>query len=401
MKIKTFVGIFLIFFAFLLLLYKFYEYKITKSFIDLYDKNVEKELGFLSDQSFIISDYIESMDTYYDQYGDEGEVGTDLNADALISSLDNVIDSNKRTINYWDDYINILTSNKRGYDNFKDKTKLIFGKNKTNINSIINSWDYYYDNKLESATDFRIYTYGLLEMHKRDRDYLYVYKFEDKVSDYTDNEKVNDNFYLLSSIEKYTDKNYTYPNEEEINTMNPYLHEILAKKGDFLSIYYLFMKDMLNGDEISAGYKTSTLERASKNLSVDYDRIFAEDVSQESNKDTLRALINIEKFLGELENYNFDKLPFIEDVQSSNNEYQVCNFYFFKAGVYENVTGKYPEAKNTEDLINELSILEPNSDMIDNSVNKNLIEFANNEDEASFKCLNEYNNRVLEFGHIK
>lgn len=378
---KILIAAFLVVMLFGMVGYKIYEGKSMKKLEQLYNQATLKELTLTEEvgkQSIKGIPVIEKL-------GSEDVVSTD----DRIKIIDNVVTIANVLLYMEENYLKELEQNQKQFEEKKQKGWIYIGSAGKSYRAIVDAQLAFYNSEITRARNditgngFILIAYmGVL------KDRLLFDSAELKAKNKKGEYDYNKLFGSISFLSKYTEGNFKYDNEEKIKEMNPYAYEILAKTRDFFKINYLISKDLYKGEKESAAYKSSGLNIASAELNLDMDRLSSEgdDLGINNMKDTIEVTLKKIKLIKEFKKTGVS-YPFIGKIDQWEEDLDLCNLYFMKTDLYNDITKKYPESPNFNDFIKELSMISPKTTDIDNDFPTDHAKFTQDEKNIEFVCM--------------
>lgn len=391
MRIRVIIPALFLLFVILILGYKIYEYNQLKVIVKTYESNFVNELVLAEESNQITEDFVETFTTFLTQ-------DPEASFSAVLTSYDDVI----RIINIGDnkgiEYQREITENQKEYQNLNRSTFILIGKPKGFSGNFLKVVDKYYQDESKSTLYSLMGTRLLKNLFQLLRDDAIVRNHSDLIQDIKAKDYAS-TLYSISSIEKYTEKDYTLPDENEIKKLYLYGSDVLGRYKDYLKAYYLVAKDYARGDYESSAYKYEKFKDVYANLTVDWDRLLGENDKDtlEIQKSVLEDLYNQIKLLEQFNEEGLGRYPLFETITFQNKDLILCHLYSYKTSLYNSITSKYPEAKTIDDLLNELDTIAPKTKDLDSKFDRSVMEFSNDEKKISFICKDKVADRSYRF----
>lgn len=357
-----------------LIAYKYNEYAVLKKYVALYNDNWRKELRLTEISSANSNEFSQIADKNSTRSAETE--GYDFSEE--ITAI-NLIDNNSKG------YRKTLEENKNRIKNSPINEKIIFGKKGAFVDRLKKLQLAYYDLELERNKRNQVLIYFMQNFYPLAIDYAVMEEYDKKGTKNIAN--YSNNFYEIQVLEKYSNPGYTFDYEEEIKKHLPKGHDALDRYRKYFASYYSLVKDYVAGDVDSAAYKYSGLQDRALELGIDWDQLYKDTRSDEAVKQTIEVVRDQSKLIKNFEAENGLKLPIIGVVGNFEEDLVMCQLYHFKAmSLYQPLKNKYPTAKTTDDLINEISSISPRTEEIDSIFDRNVMKIINEDDKITFIC---------------
>lgn len=374
--------------------YKYYEWNLLKNLSNLYNTSWKQELktvergGKAGDEFFKLQ-----ADTFSEKAA----------ADSLVKNYKELSGKLNLYIENEEEYLRLIRQNKDKYLALKTPPLFLFGPQGNFGKETVNLQLKYYDSEEENANRNIASLYLWSNLLSVLRDKSIVEAFEKKIG--SNYKNVSKYFSDISTIQSYTENSYRFSHQEEIDKYFPGGLETLQKYKSYLSTYYLVVEDIVNGDYDSAAYKYTNISNNIASLSLNLDSIFnaqADEQRVSNNKKIVEAVSNQASLIKRFKKNNLGKYPFLSTINKWKEDLVLCQMYDFKTlAIYYSITSNYPTAKNFNDLIIELSSVNPKTEIVDNDFDRDVVMFTNDDDRIEFQCKDEADGDTLIFTTIK
>lgn len=240
----------------------------------------------------------------------------------------------------------------------KRNNLLILSKTKAVIKNYSSEMDNYISSNLQIAKHDKATGYFLSAYAVVQGDMKILEDFEN--GPYGENldeiiEYVYQNFYQISSLEKYSKDGYKFDNEDFIKENLPDSYEYLVKIKHFFNSYYAMTKDMAAKDKESAQYKWNKFNNSKVDLNID---VFSMDEKESKERTELlkKALESEQNIIASLKSLASIKInyPILKTDFSWSDEMIKCDAMINGSTIFNSLTGKYVESDNFNMLNEEL-----------------------------------------------
>lgn len=240
----------------------------------------------------------------------------------------------------------------------KRNSFLVLSKTRTTIKDLSSEMDGYINSNLQIAEYDRAVAYFLLAYATVQGDMKIIGDFESGPYGNNLNQMisyVSKNFYQISSIEKYSEDNYKFRNEDLIKDVLPESYAYLIKVKQFFNSYYAMTKDMAANDTESAQYKWNKFNSSKVDLNVD---VFSMDENKSKERTELikKSLESEQKIISLLGKLNNTKVnyPILKSDFSWSDEMIKCDAMISGSTILYDLTDKYTESDSFGKLNEEL-----------------------------------------------
>lgn len=390
--------------AFVLVLgvcYKYFEWDSLKKVMSLANSTMNTELS----KSEEINQYFNTDISPKLEYAFSDKV---TSPEDFVVAMDELRAEIKITMDMDKGYLTLLENNRSQLAQLKLRRMLLIGKPRKFFNNFLTNLLDSYDAVIKQTEIDSIDNKFIGDYFMVSRDTALSNDFFNKAPPGFGPSMVSyvqTNFSKLGALEKYTKDDFRFTDEESYKTNNPYGYEILLKYKDYLKTYYFVMRDIASNDLDSAQYKASTLQEKLLAINVDNEKLFGEG---DEKKNSLRKanLLSIAKMVEASKDFSemgIKQYPMLGSVGVFNDDLALCGSYITKAaGLYKNITSKYPESTDSRSLVKELSKIEPNTDFVDSRFDYDVLQIVSNDERSiKFECLNKGDQRVYKFETIK
>jgi len=370
--------------------YKYYEWQIVKNLSDLYNSSWKQELKAVESNAKIGDDFLQfQKDTFAAK---DFTASFTKNYDDLRGKLNLYLESKER-------YKNLITQNRNKYLALKSSSNFLFGPQGDFVRKVVDLQLKYYDDEIENTNRNATGSYLWSNLLSVWYDKGIVDAYEKKIG--TTYANIPKYFSDISTIQSYTKNDFKFSHEEEIKKYFPGGYNSLQKYRDYLSTYYLVVQDMVNGDYQSAAYKYTNISNNIASLTINFKDFFntqADDQTTNRDKEIVDIVSNQANLIKQFKKNGLGKYPLLPTINKWQEDLVLCQMYEFKAtSVYNLVTLKYPASKNFDDLLKELSVVNPRTDFIDSSFDKSVVIFTNDDKKIEFQCKDKYDGDTLTF----
>lgn len=383
----------IIFLLFLFLLgigYKIIEWNTLKKLSKLNSRTIPQELAIVEKSN---KDSEETLNLIVDLFSDEN-----LDFEKQLLLFDEIDGKANFAISHSKEYSNTLEKNKKEYIRLKSASRLLVGKRGSFLRKYLENQIAYYEKEIEGAKESVVGDYLFKNMFSFMEDKAIMIDFDDRAS-IAPTTNYSKYFSDVATLEKYTRSDFKFPEEDKIKELYPYGYEMLTNNKEYMKAYYSVVKDYVGGNYESAAYKYSRIEETYLELNVDLDRLFSEgeERGNERAKKIIEYVVTKNKAIKDFEKQNLGIYPLLPEVSGWKEDLELCQLYGYKAGYYNRVLKKYPEAEDFENLIVELAQLAPSSSSIDAEFDREVISFTNTDEVMQFDCIDKEADRTYTF----
>lgn len=367
--------------------YKYYEWNTLQSLSALYNQTWTQEFGLVQNGNKDSQPYTQLSNKVFDK---------NATGDTLINSYNELSGDLQVIISNQEDYLSAVKQNNTAYSNYN--TWFLFGKRGDFVRNIVSNHQQYYQYEISDANindAANWLNYDILSVLK---DYAILSRFNKEI---VANPKTFSSQYWseLSPLQKYTNSNFTFEHQDEIQKYYPNAIPALQNYQSYFSTSYSTVQDIVNGDANSASYKIPTLITTGTNLNINFADLYSETKDQQNgNAKSIIQIVSNES--NSIKDFKADKLfkyPLLPNIGSWKEDLVLCQMYDFKSGLYHNLSTNYIKAKNPSELLNELSTFPPNTQFVDGRFDKTTMKLENNDKQIIFTCLDKSNNTSYRF----
>ncbi len=363
--------------------YKYYEWSVMNSLMSQYNSSLHEELS----QSETINKHTNEFQLLVTTQSNKEAKTTQASQSAQI---DTILSKTKLLIDLDTEYQRTTQINKKTFQELQGKAAFLFGAKKQFFTEVATAQVTYYDQELlRVKREFAVlhFMYDLFAVAK---DGMAMQDFTAETNGVEST--YAENLQLISSLKKYTEENYTFPNADEIRTYYPKAMTGLEKYKAFYGTYYEIVEDVVKGDQESADYKKAKLQEDALAIDVDYKYLIGDELDKEKeySKQALTGLVKEIRAIKAFEKNKSVNYPLLPSVATYDEDLVLCETYIYKAAnVYHDVMNEYPNAQNTTDLIAQLHDLSPRTDELDKQFASKVLTIQNKEKEMVFTCNNQ------------
>ena len=373
-----------------------FGYKYNEWYVLNYLNNLQREADLtelkLIEKSNILGQDNEIMEAFGDSLTEEPDVIESnykkLNSDFYLKKIAH------------EDYHKLLLDNYHRYQKINKRAAFLLGSKKEFVNKFLDLTSNYYENEIKNSENITItiaFTENLFKLIK-DRSIVEYYFF---TSD--DLDDVASNFSKISSAEKYTRADFKFDQEDAIRSYYTSGSELLDINKNYISSLYLIVKDVAAGNYESARYKHASMTNQAADSNIDTDDVFNENQESERRLSQEIAAINIEKILllDDLNKNPIDNYPFVESLKPWEVDALICNWFWYKTSIYEDVFDETPVVDNLEKLIVELNKVPPSAEELSEIVNYETNKIEYDTEAGKLKFISKANTTGEEFVFIR
>lgn len=373
--------------------YKYHEWNTINGLSNLYNSSWKQEFKTVESGNKKSDDFLKFSDEVF------GEKYTNDNFFKQYSELKGKLNL---SIENQEEYIRLLNQNKDKYKAMKSASTILVGSQGDFAKKLINFQIEYLDNEIENANRYLANLYLQVGLFDVFHDKGITENYDAAITANKNN--LIKNFSDISSIQSYTTSDFKFSHEEDIKKYFPDGYSALKKYKDYLSTYYLVVQDIVNGDLDSASYKYTDISNNVASLTLNYNGLFStgDDQRISRDKDIVSAVSNGAELIKQFKKNNLGKYPLLKEIKTWKEDLVLCEMYNFKSGtIYKSVTSKYPSSKNFDDLLNELSSVNPKTDFVDKDFDKSVVNFINDDKKIEFQCKDKIDGDTLTFSFKK
>lgn len=368
--------------------YKYHEWNTISQLSDLYNSAWKQEFKSVESGVKKNNDYFQFVDqingpkttndSYIKQYPD------------LKSKL-NLLIENK------EDYNNFIKQERDKYKAIRSAASILFGQQGDFAKKLSDYQIKYLDNEVENSNRYLTALYLQADLNEVFNDKTITASYEDKITENKNN--LYKNFSDISTIQSYTGSDFKFNHEDKIKQYYPEGYTALQKYKDYLSTYYLVVQDIINGDLDSASYKYTNISNNIASLTLNYKGLFStgDDHKIGRDKDIVDAVSNGAALIKQFKKNNWGRYPLLPEIKTWKEDLVLCKMYDFKSGVYNLVTSKYPTSKNFDDLLKELSNVNPRTDFVDQDFDRSVVTYTNDDKKLEFQCKDKVDGDTITF----
>jgi hypothetical protein len=370
--------------------YKYYEWQVVKNLSDLYNSSWKQELK-------AVENSVKAGDDFF-QFQEDTFAAKDFTA-SFTKNYDDLRGKFNLYIESEEGYKNLINQNRNKYLVLKSSSSFLFGPQGDFVRKVVDLQLKYYDDEIENTNRNVAGSYLLSNLLSVLYDKGIVDAYEKKIG--TTYANIPKYFSDISTIQSYTKNDFKFSHEDEIKKYFPGGYESLQKYRDYLSTYYLVVQDIVNGDYQSAAYKYTNISNNIASLTINFKDFFntqADDQTTNRDKEIVDIVSNQANLIKQFKKNGLGKYPLLPTINKWEEDLVLCKMYDFKAvSVYNSVTLKYPASRNFDDLLKELSGVNPRTDFVDSSFDKSVVVFTNDDKKIEFQCKDKYDGDILTF----
>lgn len=370
--------------------YKYYEYQTVKNLSDLYNSSWKQEFK-------TVENNIKTGDDFYsfqkDTFSSKDITGAfTKNYTDLKGKLNLYLESEEQ-------YKDLITQDRNKFLALKSSASFLFGPQGDFVKKVIDAQLKYYNDELENANRNATGSYLWSNLLSVWYDKGIVDAYEKRIG--TNYKSIPTYFSDISTIQSYTNSDFKFSHEDDIKKYYPGGYSALEKYKDYLSNYYIVVQDIVNGDYQSAAYNYTNISNNIASLTINFNDFFnvqTDDQRINRDKEIVDLVSSQANLIKQFKKNGLGKYPLLPPIEKWKEDLVLCQMYDFKAvSVYNAVTSKYPTAKNFNDLLNELSGVNPKTDFVDGSFDKSTVTFTNDDKKIEFQCKDKYDGDTLSF----
>jgi len=337
-------------------IYKFFEYKLISDLAFRHSASLVEELTFEAENDKTEQ---ERTNVVLLAFGIEAEP-IDKNSKEKNKTIEEIFDDAISAIKIEKEksnqYLDILENNNKEFIKLKKFSKLIVGKRGNFVKEFISNQSEYYQETKKYVMDMNTDSDMVMSLITIKKDWNNIDNFLLKTSNL--NKNYSKYFNVISSLDKYTDQNFKFLNEDKIKIRSPYAFEMLSRNKEYFSVYYQIIKDFVEGDDESGTYKLSKLNNILANFNFDYERIFGENSESnlEHSKYNAKIILRQIQLITNFKTNNLGKYPLVKEVGGWKDQLLLCDSYQYRVGIYYGITNKLVKSTNHKDLLNEFNL---------------------------------------------
>lgn len=376
--------------SFLLVGYKYFEFKTLSSLVNLHSESLTKEISTLDKYEKDTVDFDKDIMFALGVSGapdtknkNASKTGTKSQSELSENGI-SAVNIEKEKINQ---YKKILQENQESYERLKERTRFLIGARSKFSTGLINDQLEYYRMDNRTVSDNLIGLDIISNLLKIYEDWSAINSFTTATGNV--NKNYPKHFKLIASLEKYTRSEHRFVGEDQIKEKNPRGYEMLNRNREYFNIYYLVVKDYVEGDYESGNYKLTKLNSITANFNFDFKEIFSEndDSTKENSKAIARNMLERVRLIKDFERSDLGRYPLVGRVGKWKSDLLLCDSYAFRAGIYKEIANKYITAKNHEDLLKEFSKAGIQVEDVDKQFDSTRLEISEDKDKIVFTCI--------------
>lgn len=374
--------------------YKFFEWSTLSKLTGLFDSSVSQELRLSSQLSKQYSDVASKAA----DFNKSASQSANLQSDAF-KKLDGAYSLYEDLSS---DYLILVKNNNQKFLSIRNQFKFLFGSNIKYAEKIVEDHLNYYEIEIKGAKENALITKFERIGWMTRNDLYHVNNFNNEA---TSIKGAKDNFYMLGSLEKYSDYSYKFDNEDELLKYAPKETGILMKQKRYYSSFYEVAK-LQKKDQTNTSNYTNALKKLDQdiaNLNYDEKVLFKDKVvaSQKRAKNTIELISDQLSNIYTVNNKMIFNYPILGLIKFHKHPIWNCQLYGFKSSYYFSYKNTYPNAKNVEDLLIELGSIYPDTNLIDKLYDRSTMQFDNNSKEMNFTCIDKENGEKYTYSIVK
>jgi hypothetical protein len=382
--------------------YKWWEWRVTTRVASFYQTATQKELAQIvktnefAQANFYDDDKEEEEKAAAEAKEKEGTTtkkttsddDEEFSVESVTKEYDKVLSNYDVFADHMKAYDQLLADHQAEYQKLATKTNLLYGKRKEVLSELIAAQLAFYETERQDVARGQVF----LSLNRNGvsvgKDGAALGVFMIKTGGFNNEAAIRSEFSSIAGLEKYTRDDFKFVNEEQIKADHPYGYESLDKQRKYFSGVYDAIKDLVSGDEESAGYKFSRLGDDYADLgTIDSERIESEGreegkkIDQQLVEHLLRRYQAVEKF----HELQLGTYPLLASIPLSNNLSR-CYLYVYKTDLYRDIKDNYPQAGSLTELQKELNQITPDLSEIDKATTTDQVEISKDEDRIHFTC---------------
>jgi hypothetical protein len=367
--------------AFVLTSLKIYEYFQLTTYKDLYNETWRQELRITQISTEKYRETGKVVEAFYASSTGSADMQTEayLNLDREINQA---IDDNKY-------YIEVMEKNRNKYQSFIVIGIPLLNKDADKLNKIKNLQLEYYEEEIKKSRKALVGTYFYQNLFSTLNHMNIVNQFDSSLGNDLARD-IENNYYIIAGLEKYTNPNFKFSNESDIKALYPDEYEALEKYRRYFSSYYDLIKSYQAGKSETAEYENlyNTLTRNGADLNVDFTSLLSvmEEEEREQQRKILQAVSNQILLISDLEKVvtPLDKLG---NKSEYADELVQCQMYDYKVSAIEDKKVVSETVNNLQSLISLLDKYTPYTKEIDKQVNDLGMRIENTGTHLVFDCV--------------
>jgi len=375
--------------------YKYFEWKIFNNISSIYNRAYFEEISLTSEGGRIFEKYTNLMSSQ--SFTDPRDTTEYLE---ILTNIDNTLNIN---INFLEGYGTLLKENLYKFSELKKGSNFLIGERRNIAKKIINYHLDYYKNEMEMNQIQLSQNYGVKTLINIWSDNTKLVDFLNKIGSSVDSDYIGKYFSEIISLEKYSNNDFKFENEDIIRKYYPNSVSKLNSWKEYFAAYYSAEKNFVRGNTETAFLELQAVKDNASNATTDYNTIFTEQESQTSEKSRaiLKIVSNQAATIKEYKSKGLYKYPLLKENNIWIEDFVLCQMYNYKTQIYQSITSKYPSSKTVSGLIKELSTINPKTSNVDSTFDKSVMKFTNTDKKIEFICENKYNNKKLVFNILK
>ncbi|MDO8657599.1 MAG: hypothetical protein Q7K55_02565 [Candidatus Levybacteria bacterium] len=373
--------------------YKYYEWNTIKQLSDLYNSGWKQEFKIVEAGTQKGSDFFDFYDEVF---------GPKSTNDSFIKNYDELKGKLNIFIENEESYLKIAEQNKVKYSTIKSNSSILMGQRGNFVKNLTDLQLRYLDNEIENMHRYIASLYLQLNLLDVFYDKALSENYDQKMT--ANKANLSKNFSDISPLQSYTNSDFKFNHEDEIKKYLPEGYAGLQKYKEYLSTYYLVVQDIINGDLDSASYKYTTIANNVASLTLNYKGLFGTGNDERINKEKaiVEDVSNGAALIKNFKKNNLGKYPVLPEIKIWKEDLVLCQMYDYKSvTIYNSLTSKYPTSKNFDDLLKELSNVNPKTDFVDKDFDKSIVTFTNDDKKIEFQCKDNVDGDTLTFSFTK
>jgi hypothetical protein len=391
-KIRNLILFPLIFLILLFVGYKYFEWKTFSELSNAYNTAYFNEIKLVSENQSAEEDLTNELSTNK-QFLKPKDTKDYLEGVSAIETKLNI------SINNYEGYRDLLNKDLTQFEKLQNGINLLIGERRRIGKIILNNQLAYYKDELKGALSNLATRYGIKILFQIYRDNGSLSTFSDAIGTSVDQTYISKYFDVISPLEKYTNSNYKFENEDYVKEHYPNFINKIGNWKKYFSSYYEAEKDFSVGNIEVAQLKLRTVWDNASNSYIDYSSIFDEQGSAPLNsaKNILKLVSEQAASIKDYKQKGLYKYPLLKEISIWKEDLVLCQMYNYKSSIFNAITSKYPSSKTVSDLIKELSTISPKTDNVDSRFDKSTMEFKNTDKQLEFVCKDKYSGEKIKF----
>lgn len=391
-NIRTLLFVVLTSFLLLGFVYKYVEYRVLDQISTTYNETYAKEFRYSSDTDTKGDVFFQAADDYAEKLYSE-----DVELEALSDSYEKLENSLNVVLLEAETYFDILEENKNEWSRTKLLSNFLLGSNREFASSLVELQEEYYDSELKS------FERSLVSLHVWQGylrawydNWLLIHYSNLMMPDPENN--AYQYFYIIAPLEKYTDSNFKFKKQKEIQSMFPKSYKGLRKLSNYFASYYLAMKDYISDDMDSYNYKLTKLNEDEIDLNFDLSILEkeGEEIDLRERRKIIKDVYSTIELIKKFE-MNQQSETIFGNLRDWQEDTVLCQLYSFKISYVNSLIGEYPKDQTIKGLIKTLAKTQPTNSYVDENFDISVMEFVNLKSKFSFWCKDRSNNEKYHF----